>query len=302
MTVEDVVKIGEILNNHYSSLQQQFEESKLENEGKDYNEEFYRLSLGWGDLRFSIWHGDAKEERDDFWWFKDTLTKDAKNITGISINYDCNYSQNCKKFSGQDNHEHFRLNLDNNMTYGYGSLDKKFPQNELSQSAASQIDEILGNLKPRYDKTLQHRTLFRVMPSFAISGILGVVLALVMFLSTKFTFLPAGFVDFITADPWILAVGGLAVMIVLGFILPNPSMELFKRIHIDKQYQSYDSNWRIEHYENDYDRFKNQTEFAVGKFYGSDKAREKLSKNFKISAVISLICVAVLIALTAIML
>ncbi len=297
VTIQDVIKISEILNAHYSSLKQQFEESKLENEGKEYNETFYRVYLAWGELKFSIIHAEAKEDRDDFEWFKNSLISNAKNITGINIYYDCSYKENCKRYDEQDNHEHFRLHLDNNMM-GYGGLDKEFPQRGLSQDASLQIDEILRNLKPRYDTTLKYRTLFRMVPSFAISGILGVVLALVLFLSTRFTFLPIGLVDFIKTDPWFLAAGGIAVMVILGLILPNPSMELFKRIYIDKRYEGYDTTWEVEHYKDDYEYFQNQTEFTVGRFYGSDKAREKIKRNFKISAIISLICVVALVGLT----
>lgn len=297
ITVDDVLKVGEILNSHLNDLKQQSEKCKLENEGKEYGEEFYRLLIGWSELKFSILKGDAKEERDDFSWFKNVLINDAEKISGISISYNCSYKENSKRFEGRDLYESFRMHLDCD-GIGYGSLDKEFPQTETSQTTAKQIDNVFQNCKPRFDKTLQHRTLYRQTPSFAISGILAIIVSFVVFLATKISFLPEEVVNFVLNNPWILAVGGFSIMIVLGFVFPNSNMSLFKKIYIDKEYKSYDSNWDIEHYEHNYERFKNQTEFAVGRFYGSDKAREKIQKNFKISLVIIALAIVVLTGLT----
>lgn len=295
ITVSDVLKISDIVVAHRDELAQRAEKAKAENEGNELDA-IYDIYIGFQDLKFSVYYGDAREEKDDYEWFKNALTHDASKITGIAINYSCHYQENAKRYAGQLLDEHFRIHLDTNHI-GYGTLDKQAPNTESSQKFSREIDEVISNCKPRYDKTLQKRNLYRLVPSFAISFLLGFLVALVVFALAKLSVLPESFASFVADNPYILPIIVVGMGALLGFALPNPSMALFKQIKIDKNYQRYDPNWQIDHYENDYKRFMDQTEFSVGEFYGSDKAREKIKKNFKMS----LICMALVIVLSVVL-
>ncbi len=296
ITIEDILKIGEILNTRHETLKYESEQSKLENENKNYDQQFYKRYVSYGAIKFSIFYGDAKNEREDFEWFKETLTKDAKKVTGVWINYNSVFYKNTKtKFGNNQISEHFRLSLDNNRL-GYGSIDIGFENNDEFQTISTQLNKIIDNCSPRYDKTLKNKKIYRLFPSFAISAFIALIAIVALFALTKLEILSQDFATFLESNPIVLIGGALAFTIIFGFLIPNPNMALYKTLIVDKKYHHYDTNWKIEHYQDDYERFKNQVELATGRFYGSDVIRKKIYKNFKISIYTLLICIVGIVA------
>ena len=308
ITIKDVLKIGEVLNNRLNNLKNEFAICEKENEGKEYNEEYWRLYLqSFSELKFAIISPESREEQNSFEWFKENLTKNASKISGISIYYSCHFSKNTKdKFSANQYKEEVRLTLDNyyqTKTYStnFGDFDISYSDNNVEFNQISQqINQIIRNCSPRYDKTLKNKQLYRILPSFAISIITSLLAVCALFLLSKLSVLPKNISSYILSNPLILLGGGIVLTIILGIILPNPNMGHFNKIFVDKKYKTWDINWNIDHYENDIDQFKNQVEFAVGKFYNSDKTRLKIQRNFKISMIIIFIGI-IIYAILAVM-
>lgn len=309
ITIKDVLKIGEILDNRLKALKDEYAICERENEGKEYNDEYWKLALAsYSELKFAIISPESREEQNSFEWFKENLTKNASKISGISIDYSCHFARDTKnKYSTDQYKEEVRLHLDSNYysktnSYNYGDFNISYSNNNTDFIDISrQINGVINSCSPRFDKTLKNKQLYRLLPSFAISIIISLFAVGALYLLSKFSVLPENIALYILTNPLILLGGGLILTILLGIILPNPNMSHFNKIFVDKKYKTWDRNWDIDHYENDIDQFKNQVEFAVGRFYGSDKSREKIKKNFKISMFVLLLGIVAYVVLAILM-
>lgn len=291
--IKDVLEIANLIYSHNRTMVEEFQEEKRLYGEEDPNK-IYKIHIIYSDLTFGIIKkGGNQENRQDFEWFKNALLSQAANIEGISIRYSCSFNKN-KKYCEflSDRNESFDLYL----TENYCTLSKQFSENnDEYRKVSSQIENIINKCPNRFDKTLKNRAIRRFLPSFAISSTLSLILGVVIYFLTRFEIITGSFVEY-TSNNYILVGGAAGLCLLLGIVLPNSNMSLYKRLVVDKKYERYNYDWEIDHYENDFDKYKSKVEFAVGKYYQSDKIREKIEKNFKISILFFCISLTLLAA------
>lgn len=288
ITLENIIEIAERMIcrfDHYKALAKS-EKQKYE-EAKAKNESYYQKTVE-GKIRYSIEFNNREtiNRENDLNWFKTYLYQESENIKNVSITLSGTEEEN---IPGHYMREYTSVTFFSEKVLLYSDIT-----NMSRNYLVYEIESVINNLPPRFDKLVTNSSRRKILPASNISLPIGIVISSLLFVLCKFNFFTNEITQ-ILSNSFLLSGVLVAIAFFGALIIPTKNTTLYKNIKITSRTVGYDSKYNPIK-KNDYDEYKSKCEVAIGEYANMPIIREKIEKNFKRSKKVFLIelCIAVI--------
>lgn len=268
-TAEDLIEIITAINNELIELSNKYNEEKVQNEGKNLNEQNWTLKYYTSSLRANFNLYDATTINvDNYEDMLNFINNRLSEIKDISFWAHCSYSIKTpgsealhvpKKISMYvyENKIDFELEL--------GTKDRNF------YSVYDLIKQKILNAPERFDRVVKNKSMIKNKIEFAIGLIPSLFICFLLVLIPLIR-------GIYSASYILFPVLTLLLGYFLGNIIYDGKMEsLYSTISPNKKYAGHDSNYKSI-YKNDINDYIKRSEVIIGKNVNNIKKRNEISK------------------------
>lgn len=285
LSASDIMKFAKLIDNYAQEwrMKEIHEKQSLEHSPSATKKAYNLLDAK---IRYRIEYYDGKEKtEEDYEWFKQEVSN-VRAVKDINIIYRLSYID--KK---SENEAVKMLSADiyfHTSDKGYYSsasynVDSKQMETE-ADSLYGKIESIFRNNPTRYDAIIKYRKYITIAISTAVGIIISYILYLILRLGLGNS---DGFFNTALNNKTIIVFGQWITAILGGYALVSWFINMkYQPMLPDKKYLGYSSSRNKGMYSDNVEKFVENSEVQIGKYYDLRNRRKSIKKAFKISILV----------------